>query len=267
MGPRQGGQGRRRGRRRAAARCPGRPPGGLPPGCPRGRARDAGRRAAHPCPARLRLPVGRARGGGPPLLDELAWGAHAGRARDPGRPRPALPAAGDRRPRRRPASMRLVDTPRPPPVAAVRRRPARRSSRLPSSAASSGSSSPAGTRPRAARAIELVAAYPRLVAAAGIHPHAAAETDEAGWDRTAALAGDPARGCRRGDRARLRPALLAGRGPARQPAPQPGPGPRAREAGDPPLPECGGASRRPGCPARRDAGCRVRQRRRAGRIR
>jgi TatD DNase family protein len=42
------------------------------------------------------------------------------------------------------------------------------------------------------RAIELVAAYPLLVAAAGIHPHAAAETDEAGWARTAALAADPA---------------------------------------------------------------------------
>ena len=41
------------------------------------------------------------------------------------------------------------------------------------------------------RAIELVAAYPRLVAAVGIHPHAAAETDEAGWDRTAALALSP----------------------------------------------------------------------------
>jgi TatD DNase family protein len=41
------------------------------------------------------------------------------------------------------------------------------------------------------RALEMVAAYPRLVAAAGIHPHAAAETDEAGWRRTAALAGNP----------------------------------------------------------------------------
>jgi TatD DNase family protein len=42
------------------------------------------------------------------------------------------------------------------------------------------------------RAIELVAAYPLLVAAAGIHPHAAAETDEAGWARTALLAADHA---------------------------------------------------------------------------
>jgi TatD DNase family protein len=42
------------------------------------------------------------------------------------------------------------------------------------------------------RALDLVARYPRLVAAAGIHPHAAAETDEAGWGRTAALAADPA---------------------------------------------------------------------------
>jgi len=43
-----------------------------------------------------------------------------------------------------------------------------------------------------ARALDLVARYPRLVAAAGIHPHAAAETDEAAWERTAALAADPA---------------------------------------------------------------------------
>ena len=42
------------------------------------------------------------------------------------------------------------------------------------------------------RALELVASFPRLVAAAGIHPHAAAETDDAAWDRTAALASDPA---------------------------------------------------------------------------
>jgi len=42
------------------------------------------------------------------------------------------------------------------------------------------------------RALELVARYPRLVAAVGIHPHAAAETDGAGWERTATLAADPA---------------------------------------------------------------------------
>ncbi len=42
------------------------------------------------------------------------------------------------------------------------------------------------------RALELVARFPRLVAAVGIHPHAAAETDEAAWQRTAALAADPA---------------------------------------------------------------------------
>ncbi|HYN47397.1 MAG TPA: TatD family hydrolase [Candidatus Nanopelagicales bacterium] len=43
-----------------------------------------------------------------------------------------------------------------------------------------------------ARALDLVARYPRLVAAVGIHPHAAAETDDAGWERTASLAADPA---------------------------------------------------------------------------
>jgi TatD DNase family protein len=42
------------------------------------------------------------------------------------------------------------------------------------------------------RAIELVARFPRLVAAAGIHPHAAAETDDEAWERTVALAADPA---------------------------------------------------------------------------
>jgi TatD DNase family protein len=41
-------------------------------------------------------------------------------------------------------------------------------------------------------ALELVGRYPRLVAAVGVHPHAAAETDDAGWARTAALAGHPA---------------------------------------------------------------------------
>ncbi len=43
-----------------------------------------------------------------------------------------------------------------------------------------------------ARAIELVTRFPRLVAAAGIHPHAAAETDDAAWERTVALAAHPA---------------------------------------------------------------------------
>jgi TatD DNase family protein len=38
------------------------------------------------------------------------------------------------------------------------------------------------------RALDLVGRFPRLVAAVGIHPHAAAETDAAGWERTAALA-------------------------------------------------------------------------------
>ena len=42
------------------------------------------------------------------------------------------------------------------------------------------------------RALELVARFPRLVAAAGIHPHAAADTDDAAWERTAALAVHPA---------------------------------------------------------------------------
>ncbi len=40
-------------------------------------------------------------------------------------------------------------------------------------------------------AVDLVARYPWLDAAAGIHPHAAAEVDEAGWTRVVALAADP----------------------------------------------------------------------------
>jgi TatD DNase family protein len=40
-------------------------------------------------------------------------------------------------------------------------------------------------------ALELVARYPRLAATAGIHPHDAARTDDAAWQRTAALASDP----------------------------------------------------------------------------
>ncbi len=40
------------------------------------------------------------------------------------------------------------------------------------------------------RALELVARFPHLQAAAGVHPHAAAETDGAAWERTAALAAD-----------------------------------------------------------------------------
>jgi len=42
------------------------------------------------------------------------------------------------------------------------------------------------------RALELVERFPRLRAAAGIHPHAAAETDDEGWRRTAALVANPA---------------------------------------------------------------------------
>ncbi len=42
------------------------------------------------------------------------------------------------------------------------------------------------------RALDLVGRFPRLVASVGIHPHAAAETDTAGWERTAALAAGPA---------------------------------------------------------------------------
>jgi TatD DNase family protein len=51
---------------------------------------------------------------------------------------------------------------------------------------------PGGNEASSLRALDLVARYPRLVAAVGIHPHAAAETDDAGWERTAALASDPA---------------------------------------------------------------------------
>lgn len=42
------------------------------------------------------------------------------------------------------------------------------------------------------RALELVERFPRIVAAAGSHPHAAAETDAAAWARIVALAEHPA---------------------------------------------------------------------------
>lgn len=42
------------------------------------------------------------------------------------------------------------------------------------------------------RAIELVERFPRLAATAGSHPHAAAETDDAAWERIVALAAHPA---------------------------------------------------------------------------
>lgn len=42
------------------------------------------------------------------------------------------------------------------------------------------------------RALELVERFPRIVAAAGSHPHAAAETDAAAWERIVALAQHPA---------------------------------------------------------------------------
>ena len=51
---------------------------------------------------------------------------------------------------------------------------------------------PGWDEPSSRRALEIVARFPRLVAAAGIHPHAAAETDAAAWERTAAMAADPA---------------------------------------------------------------------------
>lgn len=43
-----------------------------------------------------------------------------------------------------------------------------------------------------ARAVELAGRFPGLVAAVGIHPHAAAETSAADWERTVALAADAA---------------------------------------------------------------------------
>ncbi len=80
--------------------------------------------------------------------------------------------------------------------------------------------------------------------------------------------GGPSRGGRdRRGRARLRPALLAHRGPARQPAPEPGPCGCDREAGDPPLPECRGAARRAGGTPRGDARRRLRRDGRPGGLR
>ena len=77
VGPGEGGQGRRRRGRDEAARRPRRPRRGLPVGRAGGRPVHARDRPAGPGPARLPYPYGADGNGGPPLLAELAWGAHA----------------------------------------------------------------------------------------------------------------------------------------------------------------------------------------------
>ncbi len=131
---------------------------------------------------------------GPPLLDELAWGAHAAEPGTLAAPVPLFPRleidAPEARLPRPVRGMRLVDS------HAHLQSPqfADDLAEVLAAAELGGVERllvPGWDESSSRRAIELVASYPRLVAAAGIHPHAAAETDEAGWDRTAALALHP----------------------------------------------------------------------------
>ena len=88
---RQGGEGGRRGGRRAAPRRAGRPRRGVPAGRARCRAVHAGHRAADPGAARARLPLRPDGNGGPPILAELQWAAHAGDAGRVTAPEPLFP--------------------------------------------------------------------------------------------------------------------------------------------------------------------------------
>ena len=193
-------------------------------------------------------PYGPDGNGGPPILDELAWGAHAG---EPGRrrdPEPLFPRLEPeaRRDRRR------------PPRRSDRRAPTDRRQPCGSSTATA-TSTPTGSRRTSTRSsaaarpagverllvpgwnvasssgrLALADRFPWLDAAVGVHPHDAAEVDDAGWAGIVALAGDPRVVGHRRDRARLRPRLLAARRPAREPPAQPRAG-RATPASRPIL--------------------------------
>ena len=150
-------------------------------------------------------PYGADGNGGPALLDELRWGAHArrggssrgtpSRSSRGSRSRPTEPAEPPasgpstrraRRPEPRPrrvdprcASSTRTATSRP----TASRATSSSSSAAPGWPASSGSSCRAGTGARPRRRVELVDRHPWLDAAVGIHPHVAAEVDDAGWAR------------------------------------------------------------------------------------
>ena len=136
---------------------------------------------------------------GPPILDELAWGAHAADRRPGDGPGAALPAPRGRD-RRRPAAglsavpyagaMRLVDSPLP-----RQRRPLRRRCRAVVGAARLAGVErilvPGWNVASSERALELVERVPWLDAAVGVHPHDAAKVDDAGWARIVGWAARP----------------------------------------------------------------------------
>ena len=182
-------------------------------------------------------PYGPDGNGGPPILDELAWGAHAAEAGRVDGARAALPAARRRTSDRARA---LPDPARRHPIATStpigsRLTPTRSSGRR-GWPGSSAILVPGWNVASSERALGCVDRFPWLDAAVGIHPHDAAKVDDAGWARIVALGGGSAgRGDRR-DRPRLRPCLQPDPGPADQPAAEPGARARDRQAGHPPLP-------------------------------
>ena len=236
VGPGQGLEGRRRGGGGAAARRPRRPRRGVPAG----RRSPPRRSCPRPAPRVLAqlgyaYPYGPDGNGGPPILDELAWGAPRGRGGTRDRAGAALPAAR-RRERRRAWTSTRADAPDRQPLPPQRRplrgrrRPGHR--RRPGWPASSGSSSRAGTSPRRERALALRRPLRRgsTPRSGSIRTTPPRSTTPAGPDRR--LGRRPAGRRDRRDRPRLRPGLQPDRGPAR--------------------PTCGGTWRsrsRPGKPA------------------
>ena len=141
------------------------------------------------------IPYGPDGNGGPPILDELAWGAHAA---EPGRvtpPEPLFPRLelGDGRHRARPrvsAVPRLVDS-----------HCHLNADRFEGDAdLVLGGARLAGVErilvpgwnvASSERALALADRFDGLDVGVGVHPHDAAKVDDAGWARIVELAGDP----------------------------------------------------------------------------
>ncbi len=183
----------------AAAPAPGsarRPRRDLPPGGPRGGSRDARRRPPGAGPAWLRVPVRRQRQRRPAAARRAGLGRTRRRGGHAGRPRAALPAPrGGCRRRGGGASLGLVARMRLVDSHAHLQSPqfADDVAEVLAAAEVGGVERvlvPGWNEASSVRALELVNRFPRLVAAAGIHPHDAARTDADGWERTAALAAD-----------------------------------------------------------------------------
>ena len=114
-----------------------------------------------------------------------------------------------------------------------------------------GSSSPAGTWPRARAPLPSSTATRGWTPAVGVHPHDAAKVDEAAWATIVGWAADPRVVAIGETGSRLRPRIQPDPGPAHQPAPQPAARARDRQAGDPALPVGRRRARRAGRPGRR----------------